>query len=239
VVRPGRSIGRRLIGWPGLLGSPGLLGMSAWRGMGAVHVTGRAGPGEHPVFVLANRPSGLVLEPVVMPAQRGQVARTGRSIRIAPGVVEVASDGGAAAAGEPACDVAGPNVVGQCGRRHICGAAELEECAATRIGEQPTPDPTGGEHAGQVSRDRTVSRQLAGRIGDAEQRGGRNRDLDECAWRSGASSCGVARTRHSPGHQRHERVGAPRVDTESAISPSAAGIPVEGGVDRDGLVGRE
>ena len=73
-------------------------------------VGSRAGP---------DRPLCLVLEPVVVPAQRRQVGRLGGSLRPSDHMVEVAAAGGLAAAREAAGPVPGADQVGERRRRGV------------------------------------------------------------------------------------------------------------------------
>jgi hypothetical protein len=71
-------------------------------GLGRLFATGRRGPTDDPVCILRHAPTGSVLEPVVLAAEVGEIV-VARVAVASPGggVVEVASGGATAAAGEP------------------------------------------------------------------------------------------------------------------------------------------
>ena len=102
--------------WPGCRWGSGWFG-SVVVGRGGVPVPGGGGPGQPAVGVGVDAPAGVGLEPVVVQAAGGEVGSlVGPPSDQAVMWSSSASAARAAAAGEPAVDVAGPDVVGEPGR---------------------------------------------------------------------------------------------------------------------------
>ena len=92
-------------------------------------------------------------------------------------VIDIAMDGGSPATRKPAEPVSGADVIGERVWRSIDPAAEVEQVAGHRIGNQPAPGGIAGEFAGNASGDRSVADEFAGVVCEAEQCRGIDDDL--------------------------------------------------------------
>src|SRR5882757_9666382 len=131
-------------------------------------------------------------------------------------VVEVAAGGGCLAGGESAYPVPRPDVVGECGGWSVGAAAVVEDRSGDRVGEDASPHSVGGDPAGQVGGDRSVTTQLGGLIIQAEQRPGGDDEIDQRFPRPPRRLCDVSVgvrgfvgwCRYAAGDEVDEGVGA-------------------------------
>jgi hypothetical protein len=72
----------------------------------------------------------------------------------------------------------GEQVVGECLGWSVAGAAGVDEVSGLRVGDQPAPGPVGGELAGEGCGDDPVAGDLGGMLGEAEQGGEVDDDVD-------------------------------------------------------------
>ena len=157
---------------PGRLGSR-VAAVVCWCPVGVVQVEPAVGVG-------VDAPAGVVFEPVVVGAVRGEVGFAGGAA-VGPGgdVVEFGVGGSSAAADEPAVDVPGSDVVGECGGWVVGGAAVVEQGAREGVGDQAAPDAVGGGLAGEGGGDGADTDEFGGVVVGADQGGVRDDDLDQ------------------------------------------------------------
>ena len=162
-----------------------------------------------------------------------RLVRAGRAaVGVGVHVVEFAVDHRAPAAGEPAVHVPGLDEVGERDGWGVGGAAVVEQCPGGGVEQQPPPGRGGGDLAGHLGGDRAVAEQLAGVVGEPEQRGHRHQDLHQRlarVHRGGQDLVGVAQPATE---QVGEQVGAALVHGAGVIGSAAAGEagePFEGG----------
>src|SRR5206468_10248445 len=145
------------------------VGVVGWFGADVVAVAGGVGPDELTRGGLRQVHRGVLLEAVLAPAQRAEVAGRGRTLRPGDGVVQVAAVRRAGAGRADAVPVAGAHVPGQHDPGPVAGRADVDDGAGGRVGEQAPPGRVDRDDAGEMGRDGAEPGQLRGRVGPAEQ----------------------------------------------------------------------
>jgi hypothetical protein len=161
-------------------GTPAVVREKAARGRADVLAAGRTHPLEVAIRDVPDAPSRVVLEVVVGGAEMGEIVVSGGAAFRCPvvGVIHVAADRGARAAGESAGLVSHLEPGSQVGRDPVAGAVHVENGAGDGVRQQPGERRcVTCERAGGVGVDRPVPIEGARGFGPAEESEHGHRDV--------------------------------------------------------------